>query len=97
MNISYDVLKKIVPENGPKINEVSKYIHKYQEEIIVIKYGGSAMLDKTLSLNFFQNIKALVDLNIKPIIVHGGGPQINVMLDKLNNPISLKSNIKEVS
>ena len=42
------------------------------------------MLDKKLSLNFFQNIKALVELGIKPIIVHGGGPQINLMLDKVN-------------
>ena len=52
--------------------------------MVVIKYGGSAMIDPKLSDNFSDNIKILVDLGIKPIIVHGGGPQINEMLDNLN-------------
>ncbi|MAJ24026.1 MAG: acetylglutamate kinase [Rickettsiales bacterium] len=64
--------------------EIKKNLKKYVGEILVIKYGGSAMIDPKLSINFSQNIKILVDLGIKPIIVHGGGPQINEMLEKLN-------------
>ena len=78
------LINKIAKQISVSKKEVSSNLKKYINEIIVIKYGGSAMSDKKLSLNFFQNIKVLVDLDIKPIIVHGGGPQINVMLDKVN-------------
>jgi len=79
-----NLINKTAKQISASKKEVTLNLQKYINEIIVIKYGGSAMLDKKLSLNFFQNIKALVELGIKPIIVHGGGPQINLMLDKLN-------------
>ena len=79
-----NLINKIAKTICASKKEVSFNLQKYINEIVVIKYGGSAMLDKKLSLNFFQNIQVLVDLGIKPIIVHGGGPQINEMLDKLN-------------
>ena len=79
-----NLINKTAKQISASKKEVTFNLQKYINEIIVIKYGGSAMLDKKLSLNFFQNIKALVDLGIKPIIVHGGGPQINIMLDKVN-------------
>ena len=78
------IIIKVAKQISASKKEVSVNLNKYINEIIVIKYGGSAMLDRRLSLNFFQNIQALVNLGIKPIIVHGGGPQINEMLDKLN-------------
>ena len=78
-----NLINKIALQISSKKKEVHSNLQKYINEIIVIKYGGSAMLDKKLSLNFFQNIQLLVDLGIKPIIVHGGGPQINEMLDKV--------------
>ena len=79
-----NLINKIAKQISTSKKEVSLNLKKYVNEIIVIKYGGSAMLDKKLSLNFFQNIRVLTDLDIKPIIVHGGGPQINEMLDKVN-------------
>ena len=79
-----NLINKIAKQISVAKKEVNSNLKKYINEIIVIKYGGSAMSDKKLSLNFFQNIKAIVDLGIKPIIVHGGGPQINLMLDKVN-------------
>ena len=79
-----NLINKTAKQISASKKEVTFNLQKYINEIIVIKYGGSAMLDKKLSLNFFQNIKALVELGIKPIIVHGGGPQINLMLDKVN-------------
>ena len=78
-----NLINKIAKQISVSKKEVNFNLKKYINEIIVIKYGGSAMLDKKLSLNFFQNIKALVDLDIKPIIVHGGGPQINENLKAL--------------
>ena len=41
-------LKKILPENGPPINEVNKYIEKYKNDLIVIKYGGNVLIDRNI-------------------------------------------------
>ena len=79
-----NLINKVIKEISTSKKEVNSNLKKYLNEIIVIKYGGSAMLDDKLSNNFFQNIQVLVDLGIKPIIVHGGGPQINDMLNKLS-------------
>ena len=81
MNILISKISKAIPST---ISEIKVNLKKYVNEIVVIKYGGSAMIDPKLSDNFSDNIKVLVDLGIKPIIVHGGGPQINEMLDSLN-------------
>ena len=53
------------------------------EKTVVIKYGGHAMTDEYLKNNFAKNIIALSEKQIKPIIVHGGGPQINKLLTRL--------------
>lgn len=80
----HNTINKIINMISSNKDEVKKNLKKYVGEIIVIKYGGSAMIDPKLSVNFSENIKMLVDLKIKPIIIHGGGPQINEMLNKLN-------------
>ena len=82
MNISYDVLKKIVPENGPKINEVSKYIEKYKDEVIVIKYGGNVFIERNIFDNFISDLSILQKLGLSVVVVHGGGPRIKRELDK---------------
>ena len=53
-------LKKILPTNGPSIDEVKKYIEKYLEEIIVIKCGGSVLLDENLFKQFIEDISVTV-------------------------------------
>ncbi|MEZ0576118.1 acetylglutamate kinase [Halodesulfovibrio aestuarii] len=60
------------------------YIKKFHGEIVVIKYGGHAMKDEELGRAFAQNIALLKYVGLKPVIVHGGGPQIGKMLDALN-------------
>ena len=82
MKISYDVLKKIVPENGPKINEVSKYIEKYKDEVIVIKYGGNVFIERNIFDNFISDLSILQKLGLSVVVVHGGGPRIKRELDK---------------
>ncbi len=53
---------------------------------MVIKYGGNAMVDDELKQTFAQNIVLLKLVGLNPIIVHGGGPQIGDLLDRLNIP-----------
>jgi len=77
-------LEKILPTNGPSINEVKKYIKKYLEEIIVIKCGGSVLLDENLFKQFIEDVSVIYRLGLSLIIVHGGGKNIKKKLDKLN-------------
>ena len=77
-------LEKILPTNGPSINEVKKYINKYSDEIIVIKCGGSVLLDKNLFKQFIEDISVINKLGISAIVIHGGGKNIKQKLDNLN-------------
>ena len=77
-------LKKILPENGPPINEVLKYIEKYRNDLLVIKYGGNVFIDRNIFNNFIYDISILNKLGISIVIVHGGGPRIKKELDKSN-------------
>tara|TARA_B100001057_G_scaffold460285_1_gene511237 strand:+ start:2341 stop:3189 length:849 start_codon:yes stop_codon:yes gene_type:complete len=75
-------LKKILPKNGPPINEVSKYIEKYKNDLIVIKYGGNVFIDRNIFNDFIIDIKILNNLGISIAVIHGGGPRIKRELDK---------------
>ena len=77
-------LKQILPQNGPPIEEVSKYIEKYKDEIIVIKYGGNVFIDRNIFDNFITDISILSKLGLSIVVVHGGGPRIKRELDKYN-------------
>ena len=77
-------IKKILPQDGPPINEVSKYIEKYKDELIVIKYGGNVFIDRNIFNNFITDINILKKLGISIVIVHGGGPRIKRELEKSN-------------
>ena len=77
-------LKKILPKNGPPINEVSKYIEKYRNELIVIKYGGNVFIDREIFNNFISDISLLNKLGLSIVVVHGGGPRIKKELEKSN-------------
>ena len=77
-------LKKLLPENGPPIKEVSKYIEKYKNELIVIKYGGNVFIDRNIFANFIADICLLNKLGLSIVVVHGGGPRIKRELDKSN-------------
>ena len=77
-------LKKILPKNGPPIEEVFKYIEKYKNDLIVIKYGGNVFIDRNIFNNFIEDIAILNKLGISIVVVHGGGPRIKRELDKSN-------------
>ena len=81
-NISLDEIKKFWPEKAPDINVVQKYIKKYKNEKIVIKYGGNVLIDRNVFNNFISDINVLNKLGLTIIVVHGGGPRIKRELDK---------------
>ncbi|MCJ7771504.1 MAG: acetylglutamate kinase, partial [Desulfobacterales bacterium] len=63
--------------------EALPYIRKFSGMTIVVKYGGHAMVEKQLRDAFAQDIALLKFVGINPVIVHGGGPQINDVLEKM--------------
>ena len=77
-------LKKILPKDGPPIDEVYKYVEKYKDELIVIKYGGNVLIDREIFNNFIIDLKILNELGLSIIVVHGGGPRIKRELEKSN-------------
>jgi len=83
-SVKEEELKNILPINGPSVEEVKKYIDKYHNEKIVIKCGGSVLIDPNLFNLFISDIAIIKKLGITPAIVHGGGKRINEKLKKLN-------------
>ena len=77
-------LQKILPSNGPPIEEVNKYIEKYKNDLIVIKYGGNVFIDRDIFNNFIADISLLNKIGLSIVVVHGGGPRIKRELDKSN-------------
>ena len=80
--ISLEEIKKFWPKDAPDINNVQKYVSKYKNEKIVIKYGGNVLIDRDVFDGFILDINILNKLGLSVIIVHGGGPRIKRELDK---------------
>ena len=81
---SLNGIKKFWPKEVPDINNVPKYIKKYKEDLIVIKYGGNVLIDRKIFNNFIEDISILNKLGLSIIVVHGGGPRIERELKKEN-------------
>ena len=77
-------LKKILPSNGPSVDEVAKYLSKYKNEDIVIKVGGSVLNEPNLFKILIEDISILKKLNFNPCLVHGGGKRLTYKLNELN-------------
>ena len=78
--ISEEEIKKILPVKGPSFEEVKNYLEKYNDEYIVIKCGGSVLVNHVLLNNFINDISILNKLGFIPIIIHGGGKRISIKL-----------------
>ena len=81
-------LINILPKDGPTVEEVKKYLEKYNDEFIIIKCGGSVLVDPKLFKIFIEDVVVLKKLGFNPIIVHGGGKRISSKLSEVN----IKSN-----
>ena len=79
---SLEEIKKFWPEKAPDIKNVSKYVSKYKKELIVIKYGGNVLIDRSVFNNFIEDIFILNMLGLSVVVVHGGGPRIEKELEK---------------
>jgi acetylglutamate kinase len=72
-----------VSETARILSEALPFLQRYDDQIIVVKFGGHAMVDPELSRKFARDMVMLKVCGLHPVVVHGGGPQINSMLDKL--------------
>ena len=75
-------IQKFWPKDAPNFLNVPKYIKKYRNDLIVIKYGGNVLIDRKIFNNFIEDISILNKLGLSIIIVHGGGPRIERELKK---------------
>ncbi len=66
------------------LNEALPYLQRYEGATVVIKFGGNAMGDQEAMASFARDIVLMRQVGINPVVVHGGGPMINQMLDRLN-------------
>ncbi|HVL63121.1 MAG TPA: acetylglutamate kinase [Microbacterium sp.] len=73
------------------------WLRRFRDQIIVIKYGGNAMVSEELQDAFAADIAYLRYVGVKPVVVHGGGPQISSMLDRLDIPSEFKGGYRVTS
>ena len=76
MRIDYDVRANVMIEALP-------YLQKYNNKVVVVKYGGNAMTNDKLKHAVMEDIVMLSTVGIKVVLVHGGGPEINDMLKRI--------------
>ena len=78
-------------ETARILSEALPFLQRYDDQVVVVKYGGHAMIDPELARKFARDMVMLKLCGIHPVVVHGGGPQINRLLDKLQ----VKSEFRE--
>lgn len=76
-------MTNLVIEKAKVLIEALPYIRAFNGNIVVVKYGGSAMLDPNINETIVQDISLLKLVGLKPVVVHGGGPEINKMLERV--------------
>jgi acetylglutamate kinase len=81
--MSKDNIPADAHEQARILAQALPHMQRYDEEIVVVKYGGHAMGDEQLARDFARDIVLLEQTAINPVVVHGGGPQIGEMLDRL--------------
>ena len=81
-------------EKATILSQALPYIQKYNNKIIVIKYGGNAMINEELKKNVIRDVVLLSEIGVKVVMVHGGGPGIDAMLKKINKPIKFINGLR---
>lgn len=77
------------------LSEALPYIQKFTNKIFVIKYGGSALTDSKIAQSVIKDLVLLNSVNIKTVLVHGGGPEINEMLSKIGKEICFENGLRK--
>ena len=76
------------------ISRALPYMQRYDNENVVIKFGGNAMVDDKLFTSFAEDVTMLAQSGVNPVIIHGGGPQIGKMLDQLGIESEFKDGLR---
>ncbi|PZU38880.1 MAG: acetylglutamate kinase [Microbacterium sp.] len=84
-------------EKAAVLIESLPWLKRFRDQIIVIKYGGNAMVSDELQQSFAEDIAYLRFVGVKPVVVHGGGPQISSMLERLSIPSEFKGGYRVTS
>ncbi len=82
----HDKRSELAQEKAAVLREALPWITRFHGHIVVIKYGGNAMVDGELKRSFAADVALLHFVGLRPVIVHGGGPQIGALADKLGVP-----------
>ena len=84
-------------ENKNLLIEALSYIKRFNGKIVVVKYGGAAMIEEHLKKNFAQDIVLLQSLGMLPVIVHGGGPEVSKAMEQLGQEVSFIDGLRVTS
>ena len=76
------------------LSEALPYMQRYDRQTVVVKYGGHAMGDPALAETFARDIVLIKQAGVNPVVVHGGGPQIGALLERLNIPSKFKGGLR---
>ena len=74
--------------------EALSYIQRFRNQIIVIKYGGAAMIEEALKTSFAQDIVLLQSLGMRPVVVHGGGPEVSKVIQSLGQEVTFVDGLR---
>ncbi|MGV2828283.1 acetylglutamate kinase [Myxosarcina sp. GI1(2024)] len=94
MAIESEYIKETEATRVRVLSEALPYIQKFANRTLVIKYGGAAMKDKNLKAGVIRDIVFLSCVGVRPVVVHGGGPEINSWLSKLNIEPQFKDGLR---
>jgi acetylglutamate kinase len=81
-------------EKAAVLAEALPWLQRFHGQVVVVKYGGNAMVDERLKAAFAQDMVFLRLAGILPVVVHGGGPQITAMLDRLGLPAEFRGGLR---
>ncbi len=70
-------------ERADVLVEALPYIQRFRDRVIVVKYGGNAMVDPALATSFAEDVVLMRSVGLRPVVVHGGGPQISQLMERL--------------
>ena len=87
-------LLALVHANAKVLSEALPYMQRYDKQTVVVKYGGHAMGDPELAANFARDIVLIKQAGVNPVVVHGGGPQIGSLLERLNIRSEFKGGLR---
>lgn len=81
-------------KNAQFLIEILPYIQRWRGKIVVVKYGGNAMADDSVSMHFAEDIVLMKQVGILPVVVHGGGPQIGDLMEKLGKKSEFRDGLR---